>query len=419
MKRFLYIFLVLLVCRISAQGYEWDVIGEMRYPVAAGCTMAYTDIVYIVGGYSKDEQSAVNWIQKYDFSQGISKIISETVYPRTGLSGTGKDGVYYYFGGIHDTTQSGKYLESWTYSSGYQGEIIDSHSTLNRINSAGEIVGNSLFVIGGNPFYISDTTSLSYIVEYNLITKEFIEHNTSFNGLEDLPEQQMTAVIGDNIFIFGGLVNGISRDIYRFDTVENELFKLPIRLWQPRAGGSAEIYNESNQIILVGGFNENSNALATTEIFTYNESSLSLKYGPDLVIARAHNMTQKANGELYVLGGYGIDGEHVKEIEKLVVSTALDVAESVPDDYFLSQNYPNPFNPETQISFGLPKSGTVKIDIFDVSGRQVSTLLNQKLGAGNHTVAFEANDYKLASGVYIYRLVTDNFSTSRKMLLLK
>ncbi|GJQ62082.1 MAG: hypothetical protein SCALA702_11350 [Melioribacteraceae bacterium] len=381
--------------------------------------MSYSDIVYIIGGYSRDEQSAVNWIQKYDFSQGISKIISETVYPRTGLSGTGKDGIYYYFGGVHDTSHSGQYLESWTYGSGYQGEIIDSHTTLNRINSAGEIVGNSLYVIGGNPYYANDSTSLSYIVEYNLVSKEFTEHSTSFNGLEDLPEQQMTAVIDHNIFIFGGLLNGISKDIYRFDTNEKKLFKLPMRLWEPRAGGSAEIYYEDNQIIIVGGFNESSNALNTTEIFSFSESSLTLKHGPELQIARAHNMAQRANGEIYVLGGYGIDGEHVKEIEKLVISTSIDVAIAKPSDYFLNQNYPNPFNPETKISFGLPQPGNVKIDVFDISGRQVSTLLDEKLDAGRHNISFEANDFKLASGIYIYRLVTDNFSTSRKMLLLK
>jgi len=419
MKKVYIILLFVIYSSPGAQELAWDIIGEMRYPVAAGLTFANENIIYIIGGYSKDEQSSVNWIQKYDYSQSISKIISETYVPRTGHAGAEANGLFYYFGGIQDTTQDGNYIENWDFYTGYSGEIIDSHTTFNRINSSCEIVNGSMYIIGGNPYFANDTLNLSYIVEYNLSTGVFTEHNTTFNTLDDMPEQQMTAVLGDNIFIFGGLLNGITRDIYKFDTYTKTFSKLPARLLEPRAGGVAINYYGANEIIIIGGFNESASAMNTTEIFSYNESSISLKQGALLEKARAHNMAQFAGGDIYVLGGYGPGGEHVKEIEKLGVATSLTDEGNSPEKFSLDQNYPNPFNPSTKIEFNLATQGNVSLKVYDLSGSLVKSLIDDKLSAGKHIVSFSTEDKQIASGVYIYRLTTDKFTTSRKMLLLK
>jgi len=75
---------------------------------------------------------------------------------------------------------------------------------------------------------------------------------------------------------------------------------------------------------------------------------------------------------------------------------------NVPQTYSLEQNYPNPFNPTTNIRFGLPKSGLVKMVIYDVLGRVVTTLVNEYKEAGEYTVDFDAS--AIASGVYFYKL---------------
>lgn len=86
--------------------------------------------------------------------------------------------------------------------------------------------------------------------------------------------------------------------------------------------------------------------------------------------------------------------------------------------YQLFQNYPNPFNPATTISFDMSKSGMAAIEIFDVSGRLVESLLNKKMDAGRHEVEFSGE--ALTSGVYFYRLIVgDKTITSKKMILLK
>ena len=98
----------------------------------------------------------------------------------------------------------------------------------------------------------------------------------------------------------------------------------------------------------------------------------------------------------------------------------------IPASFKLYQNYPNPFNPATTIKFELPLSVTVNITVFDMMGEKVKELLNERLEAGYHEIIFRAEN--LASGMYIYRLVASDHSTTsgqlmfidvKKMILLK
>ena len=85
--------------------------------------------------------------------------------------------------------------------------------------------------------------------------------------------------------------------------------------------------------------------------------------------------------------------------------------------YILYQNYPNPFNPTTMIRFDLLKSVYVKLTVYDILGKEIITLVNEKLSAGSYEVEWNASDYP--SGVYFYKLVTDEFVDVKKMVLVK
>ena len=88
----------------------------------------------------------------------------------------------------------------------------------------------------------------------------------------------------------------------------------------------------------------------------------------------------------------------------------------------LNQNYPNPFNPETRISFNLPQTEKVELNIYDLKGRLINTLENGKLGDGEHQYIWDGkNDQKkeVGSGVYFYQLKTDNKTLTNKMILMK
>lgn len=88
-----------------------------------------------------------------------------------------------------------------------------------------------------------------------------------------------------------------------------------------------------------------------------------------------------------------------------------------PQTFHLSQNYPNPFNPNTAITFNLPVSGLVELKVFDISGKEVATLLKEDRTAGYYSVDFNAST--LSSGTYFYRLTVGNFSAIKKMTLIK
>jgi hypothetical protein len=89
----------------------------------------------------------------------------------------------------------------------------------------------------------------------------------------------------------------------------------------------------------------------------------------------------------------------------------------VPIEAFLSNNYPNPFNPTTKIDYAVPGNSFVTLKIYDNLGREVYTLVNELKSAGKYSIDFSANN--LASGVYYYKLTTENFSDVKKMILVK
>ena len=102
------------------------------------------------------------------------------------------------------------------------------------------------------------------------------------------------------------------------------------------------------------------------------------------------------------------------------VGTAVGVEKEfgkTPDSYGLKQNYPNPFNPTTIIRYQIPTSEFVSIKIYNILGKEVSTLVNENKSAGEYSIKFDANN--LQSGFYIYQLKAGNFSEVRKMLLIK
>lgn len=97
-------------------------------------------------------------------------------------------------------------------------------------------------------------------------------------------------------------------------------------------------------------------------------------------------------------------------------------ADLLPENFELKQNYPNPFNPDTRIDFTIPEAQNVKLEVFNSNGQKVRTLIDGYLTAGEHTVEWNATDEsgeKVASGIYLYRLTWGDFSTSKKMTLLK
>ncbi|MFA7360860.1 MAG: T9SS type A sorting domain-containing protein [Candidatus Kapaibacterium sp.] len=93
------------------------------------------------------------------------------------------------------------------------------------------------------------------------------------------------------------------------------------------------------------------------------------------------------------------------------------ISTEIPSVFRMNQNYPNPFNPSTKINFALPKSSYVSLKVFDVTGREVATLINENLNVGTYEYDFNAS--KLNSGIYFYRINAEGFTATKKMMLIK
>jgi len=110
-----------------------------------------------------------------------------------------------------------------------------------------------------------------------------------------------------------------------------------------------------------------------------------------------------------------------QEVPVALINGAKNSA-ALPVTYALSQNYPNPFNPTTQIAYQVPNPGHVTIEVFNLVGQKVQTLVDDYCGAGNHVAIWHGTDgagRSVSSGVYFYRMTADGFVMSRKMMLVK
>ncbi len=98
-------------------------------------------------------------------------------------------------------------------------------------------------------------------------------------------------------------------------------------------------------------------------------------------------------------------------------ATEVEVEAQLPTGFALEQNYPNPFNPETTVRYNLPKTGAVELKLYDITGREVMSLVNEWQSAGSHSIKVDGRN--LASGVYVYTLTAGDYRESKKMALVR
>lgn len=146
-------------------------------------------------------------------------------------------------------------------------------------------------------------------------------------------------------------------------------------------------------------------AMAALDAINSGGEAMKLKF-------RLPDPEQLAGGKLHVQKFMANE----KDLTASVVSNNQLLGD-LPDDYALQKNYPNPFNPSTTIAFSLPEVADVQLDVFNIIGQKVATLVSQQMEAGQHTVRFNAS--RLSSGLYFYRIQAGDFVSTQKMMLVK
>ncbi len=420
MKKLILIFLFLCI-NLYAQDPAWIIRGEMPIPVAGAASAVHNGNIYVLGGYSSITQNNVDYIQKYNPSLTLWKIIAHMKNSRFGLWGGVESDSVYYFGGLTDTVANASTLELWNIGTSVSTE--DTNINFNRIFSSAILDNDRIFIFGGNSSGDAGIQKIPYIVEYRIPSKDIGYQNDTLYVGGDLPEQQMIAKKGNYIYLFGGVINGISNRIFRFDILTNSFERLPVNLLEPRAGGRAVLDYSNGQIYIIGGYNENSSALSSVEVFNdYYGAWFEVQQGPPLNYGRTYPIAEYVNGYLYVLGGYNVNNEPETAIEILSASVTGFSENSYPAEYELMQNYPNPFNPETNISFTLPHNEFVSLDIYNTLGEKVTNLISGNIERGTHNVKWDGKNNRddfMPSGIYLLKFSSNSFSATKKMMLLR
>ena len=178
-------------------------------------------------------------------------------------------------------------------------------------------------------------------------------------------------------------------------------------------------------IYRVGGSGDNFigtvlNDSASNSIST-GSAPFSGQYKPSSPLSRFNNVSingdwillvyDRASGNTGTLNAWSLD--FVVDVTSGIQAIGSDI----PDDFKLYQNYPNPFNPSTKLKFEMPISSFVKLAVYDITGRQIAQLVNKNLESGQYEYSFDGS--RLASGVYFYKITTDAFSETRRMVLVK
>ncbi|MGH7454151.1 MAG: T9SS type A sorting domain-containing protein [bacterium] len=180
-------------------------------------------------------------------------------------------------------------------------------------------------------------------------------------------------------------------------------------------GESWSITGLTNTNVLTLVINSNGHILAGTNNGVFHSTDNGANWSPinsGLINTNVNALAIGRDGHIFA----GTNGSAFRSA-KPITTTGEEISSSIPALFSLEQNYPNPFNPSTTIQFNLAKRMTVNLKVFDVSGREVATLVDETLGPCTYKVVFEANS--LPGGVYFYRLEAGEFMQTKKLVAIK
>jgi len=321
------------------------------------------------------------------------------------------------FNGIYRSTNNGM---NWEQVYNYDNWIVDL-----------KIIGNSIFAGTAGMGIIKSTNNGMNWVQ---------------SGLSNVNVVYKFATINNNIFagVMGGIYissdNGTNWSLTGIDSLC--VYNFALNGFKFFAGTINGLFISSN------------NGTNWIETSFYNQNVVSLYVYGNNIIAGIYN-SYESNGGVYLTTNNGLNwieknqgfnqiptprtflikdnyiyvGTYSHSVWRRPLSEIIGIkpiSEIVPDRYSLSQNYPNPFNPATKIKFDIPAlssplgrgaGGMCVLKVFDILGKEIETLVNEKLNPGTYEVTFNASQYP--SGVYFYRLITDNFTDTKRMILLK
>lgn len=361
-----------------------------------------------------DQYGNQQWAKTYGANgQDRGNSVYQTIDGGYIITGSSKD-----FGTTYDnlylikTTSSGNIV--WTKK--YGGPSWDSGNSVQETNDGGYIIAGrtSSFGAGYQDVWLIKTNALGD----TLWTKIF--SGTDYDGANSI---QQTS---DNGFIIAGFKDSYGpnkKDLWLIKT--DEFGNL---LWENSYGGSDDdeaysVQQTSDGGYILAGYTESYGAglddVWLLKTNAYGDSVWSKVFAGSY--NESGNSVQQTSDGGYIVTGYtstyGSGSADIWLIKTEPDLNAIDVEKNIPQTYWLSQNYPNPFNAETIIKYFLPHQTFINLDIFNLVGQKVSTLIAEQQNAGMYKIKFDATN--LSSGVFLYILQAGNFTDVKKLIVLK
>ena len=275
--------------------------------------------------------------------------------------------------------------------------------------------GTGTYSSGRIEAYMQDSTAGILVIKFNTETPAMVENNNytvtgnviQYNGLIEIEPIDAELDIIDN-----GVVDSLKAMETSIADINNNPENFESRLIKILG------VSISDDTPWLG-----SGSSGTTMDIYVGSDTLSLRVDADTDIWGSTSPTFPLD-VIGVLGQYDRDSPYnsgyqllPRKLSDFLTPVGVNDNNNIPTVYAMEQNYPNPFNPTTKINFSLPENGMVTIKIFDVLGREVTTLIHKEMNASNHTVEFDAS--QLTSGIYLYKIQVNDFVSVKKMMLMK
>ena len=402
----------------------------MPHPRVGMCSARLGSKLYLIGGAQKVHGEGLSSImpsitgtsivEVFDFDSLTWYKVAQMNTPRAYATAVALDDSIYVMGGVDD---SGRVLNTVEV---YDRTKNEWHYTSNMIRyregAASVAYGDSIFVFGGIgrkgnfensvEFYSPATGLWSKDSNATLLARAF----------------HRVAKIGTSVYILGGLSSlGPVPWVEKY-VPGTGVVKIKFTWRYPRA--YFDVVEKNDSIFAISGYGQPppsaiyAGCYQDMELLNFqpNDDDTEIEAQPGPIMPRLGFVAQLANdGTIYLFGGLSPDdfvNGPVPTVGEVSIPTAIvETSNSVPVYFSLAQNYPNPFNPSTVISYQLSVVSSVTLEIFDILGREVAVLVNERQNPGSYEVKFDGS--KFASGLYFYRLSAGRFTQTRKMILTK
>jgi N-acetylneuraminic acid mutarotase len=302
---------------------------------------------------------------------------------------------------------------------------VSGGSSFTAVNALA-VVGDEVFV--GGEFTSAGGVSANYVARFNTQTNTWSTLGTgSSNGVSGdiFSAVNALAVVGNEVVVGGGFTSagGVSANrVARFNTQTNT--------WSTLGTGSSNGVNSTvlalavvGNEVFVGGLFTSAGGVSANRVARFNTQTntwSTLGTGSSNGVNNDVAALAVVGNEVFVGGSFtsagGIASTFIARWNS-GTSRVEQLSPTAPKTFLLEQNYPNPFNPSTTIRYQLPVASEVKLEVYDVLGKKIATVVNERQSAGAYQVVWNASG--LSSGTYFYRLQAGTFVETKKMIMVK